>query len=94
MYADIGTITWPQGTPFEFTFNTWGIAPSPFPRSDPFRHGKAVYYAVATQKAIHAYRTIYGRTKPLVVLEIGSGTGAGASFFVKSNFARFTLLRA
>ena len=71
-YADVGTVTWSGGKPFEFTFNTWGIAPSPYPPSDPFRHGKASYHWLVMQKAVAAYRAKLGR--PITVVEIGSGS--------------------
>merc|ERR1712166_1396999 len=43
LYANVGTVQSDLGVPYEFTFNTWGISPSPYPREDPQRHGKAAY---------------------------------------------------
>merc|ERR1719440_15620 len=40
LYASTGVVTSDKGVPYQFTFNTWGFSPSPFPEDDPQRHGK------------------------------------------------------
>ena len=60
----------------EFTFNTWGFAPSPYPEEDPQRHGKAAYAGLVTQPAALEYKKKLGDT-PLEIVEIGCGTAAG-----------------
>jgi ubiquinone/menaquinone biosynthesis C-methylase UbiE len=77
-YADAGTVTSDLGVPYEFTFNTWGTAPTPGYDSDPQRFGKAAYAALATQPPVAAYQREHG-VKHLSIVEIGSGTGAGAN---------------
>ena len=66
----------------EFPFNTWGIAPSPYPETDPQRHGKAAYAALATQPAAMEYKKKLGKN-PLQIVEIGCGTGAGANLITR-----------
>jgi SAM-dependent methyltransferase len=78
----MGTVPSDKGKPYEVTFNTWGYAwptswrDNPVSNEDPQRFGK------------HAYTGLYefGPVKDLVkerggkvhVVEMGSGTGAGA----------------
>jgi ubiquinone/menaquinone biosynthesis C-methylase UbiE len=82
MYKNAGNITSPHGVKYQFTFNTWGIAPSPYPEEDPQRHGKAAYRALLTQPAALAYKAALGDT-PLEIVEIGCGTGAGANLITR-----------
>ena len=86
-YASIGTVKSDKGVPYEFTFNTWGVAPTPgFPDDDPQRFGKAAYAGLAQTPAVSAYITARHGTghlpsplgKGLKIVEVGSGTGAGA----------------
>lgn len=84
-------LSW-QGSDYQFTFNTWGIAPNaqndpegiakPYPESDPQRHGKAAYAALATQPPALAYTEALG-DRPLRIVEIGCGTGAGANLITR-----------
>jgi SAM-dependent methyltransferase len=79
-YADAGEVPSDLGVNYEFTFNTWGTSPAPAHlMSDPQRFGKAAYAALASQAAVAAYQREQG-VKHLRVVEIGSGTGAGAHF--------------
>ena len=81
LYANVGTVTSDLGVPYEFTFNTWGIAPSPYPKEDPQRHGKAAYAALVTQPPAVEYAEKLG--KPLEIMEIGCGTAAGANLITR-----------
>jgi len=77
MYANAGTVISDLGVPYEFTFNTWGIAPSPYGPEEPQRHGKAAYRGLVELPAAKAYLAKNGDTPKIV--EIGCGTGAGAN---------------
>ena len=81
-YADAGMVLSDRGVPYEFTFNTWGVAPSPYPDDDPQRFGKAAYAGLATLAPVGEYRRAVGRH--LHIIEIGSGTGAGANLIASS----------
>jgi len=81
MYKNSPDIISPHGVKYQFTFNTWGIAPSPYPVEDPQRHGKAAYAALVTQPAAMEYAEKLG--KPLEIMEIGCGTGAGANLITR-----------
>ena len=85
MYKDAGTVKSERGIEYEFTFNTWGVEPEPGERAyfrddDPQLYGKAAYAGLASLPAIAEYRKERGgKAYPLNILEIGSGTGAGAN---------------
>jgi SAM-dependent methyltransferase len=74
-------VTSDRGVPYEFTFNTWGIAPSPYPEDDPQRHGKAAYAGLVHLDAAKAYVQKHG--EELTIVEIGCGTGAGANLITR-----------
>jgi len=94
LYASAGTVKSDKGVDYEFTFNTWGVSPTPgFPDTDPQRFGKAAYAGLAQTPAVakyieakHAKRGLNGGAarfgaplgSGLTILEVGSGTGAGA----------------
>ena len=94
LYASAGTVKSDKGVDYEFTFNTWGVSPTPgFPDNDPQRFGKAAYAGLAQTPAVaayikakHAKRGLNGGAarfgaplgSGLTILEVGSGTGAGA----------------
>ena len=96
LYASAGTVQSDKGVDYEFTFNTWGVSPTPgFPDNDPQRFGKAAYAGLAQTPAVaayikakHAKRGLNGGAgnspfgaplgSGLTILEVGSGTGAGA----------------
>lgn len=87
MYKNAGELTSNHGVKYQFTFNTWGIAPSenefvPFPEKDPERHGKNAYRNLVTQPAAMAYKEKLGDT-PLQIVEIGCGTAAGANLVTR-----------
>jgi len=82
MYKTAGNITSPHGVEYQFTFNTWGIAPAPYPVEDPQRHGKAAYRALVTQPFALKYKEALG-DEPLQIVEIGCGTGAGANLITR-----------
>ena len=88
-YAAIGTVKSEKGIPYEFTFNTWGVSPTPgFSDDDPQRFGKAAYAGLAQNPATNSYiaaRRLQRRLSSagpsgagLTIVEVGSGTGAGA----------------
>merc|ERR1711988_1722782 len=77
MYKNLGKLNH-KGKDYQFTFNTWGIAPSPYPESDPERHGKIAYAALASQAPVFEYIKKNNIKNPEFV-EVGCGTGAGAS---------------
>jgi len=100
IYRDAGEVVSEKGVPYEFTFNTWGITPGPndkrfYEANDPQLYGKAAYSGLATLPAVHEYRMEHGGNQyPLQILEIGSGTGAGANLIssrILKN-ARYTAL--
>lgn len=81
-------LTSEHGVSYMFTFNTWGIAPSPYPKEDPQRHGKAAYRALVTQQPALDYikkNNLEGKDakRKLEILEIGCGTGAGANLITR-----------
>ena len=64
LYRQVGTVKDEHGTPYEFTFNTWGYAwpkawgPAPFPESEPQRFGKNAYTGLYHFDAIQKVRQI------------------------------------
>jgi SAM-dependent methyltransferase len=70
-----------KGVPYQFTFNTWGFAPSQFPETDPQRHGKAAYAGLVQFPVVKDYlATVTDAPK---IVEIGCGTGAGANLITR-----------
>merc|ERR1712187_484904 len=80
LYASTGVVTSDKGVPYQFTFNTWGFSPSPFPDDDPQRHGKAAYAGLFDATQVQAY--LKSVETPRIV-EIDSGTGAGANLITR-----------
>jgi hypothetical protein len=70
-----------EGVDYQFTFNTWGIAPSPYPPEDPQRHGKAAYAGLVNFPEVKEYMKKNGDAPKIV--EIGCGTGAGANLITR-----------
>ena len=84
LYKNTGIVTSNLGVPYQFTFNTWGIAPSPYPVEDPQRHGKAAYAGLVTQPPAMEYaENLKNEGKRLKIVEIGCGTGAGANLITR-----------
>lgn len=77
-YRNAGIVEDPSGTPYRFTFNTWGLSnvgDKPFGPEYPQRHGMGAYHSLASMDSVKAYVA----AKPNAhFLEIGCGTGAGA----------------
>jgi len=83
MYKNAPTLVSNHGVEYQFTFNTWGIAPSPYSEKDPQRHGKAAYAALVTQPPVMEYlKTLPKDHRPQIV-EVGCGTGAGANLITR-----------
>ena len=82
MYKNAGNLTSPHGVKYQFTFNTWGFAPSPYPVEDPERFGKAAYSGLVVQPPALEYKKALGET-PLQIVEIGCGTAAGANLITR-----------
>jgi len=81
MYKNTGKVKSNLGVEYQFTFNTWGIAPSPYPVEEPQRHGMAAYAGLATQPPAKEYgEKMDGKLK---IVEIGCGTGAGANLITR-----------
>jgi len=74
-YALLGNTTF-EGIEYEFTFNTWGVAPSKF-GNDPQAFGKEAYRRLTDFAALK--EMISKLDRPVRFLELGSGTGAGAN---------------
>jgi len=79
MYKNAPKLVSNHGVEYQFTFNTWGIAPSPYPETDPQRHGKAAYAALVTQPPVLEYIKNMPEGQNLKIAEVGCGTGAGAN---------------
>jgi SAM-dependent methyltransferase len=83
LYRSIGEVPSANGTPYEFTFNTWGYAwperwgPCPNRPSDPQIFGQNAYAGLFHFAAAKQY--VEERTGKVHVIEMGCGTGAGAS---------------
>jgi len=83
MYMNAPHLVSNHGVTYQFTFNTWGIAPSPFPETEPQRHGKAAYAALVTQPPIMEYIKNLSTGQKLQIAEVGCGTGAGANVITR-----------
>jgi SAM-dependent methyltransferase len=81
LYGNVGTVKSNLGVPYEFTFNTWGFAPSPYPVEDPQRHGKAAYSGLVNFPEVKKY--LKDVTDAPKIVEIGCGTGAGANLITR-----------
>jgi SAM-dependent methyltransferase len=92
MYANAGTVISDRGVPYQFTFNTWGIAPAEgtppegdgfrwYPETDPQRHGKAGYTGLVRFPEVIDY--LENVTDAPTIVEVGSGTGAGANLITR-----------
>jgi precorrin-6B methylase 2 len=83
MYRTVGNVNDAAGKPYEFTFNTWGYAwpkgwgKAPFDEREPQRFGKNAYTGLFHFDAAKKY--IKERKGRVHVVEMGCGTGAGAS---------------
>jgi SAM-dependent methyltransferase len=81
LYRSMGEVKAEDGTPYEFTFNTWGYA---WPKSwgpapngnDPQRFGRNAYSGLFHFDAVKKY--VAARKGKVHVVEMGCGTGAGA----------------
>eukprot|EP00931_Biecheleriopsis_adriatica_P122517 TRINITY_DN97514_c0_g1_i1.p1 TRINITY_DN97514_c0_g1~~TRINITY_DN97514_c0_g1_i1.p1 ORF type:complete len:316 (+),score=54.25 TRINITY_DN97514_c0_g1_i1:81-1028(+) len=83
MYMNAPNLISEHGVRYQFTFNTWGFAPSPYPETDPQRHGKAAYAALVTQPPIMEYIKNIPAGQRLRIAEVGCGTGAGANLITR-----------
>lgn len=85
LYTNIGKVQYENYT-FEFVFNTWGIAPSEVGEDDPQRHGKTSYGWFNHSEELQEY--VANRDGQVQIVEIGCGTGAGASHLSTSVFPK------
>jgi ubiquinone/menaquinone biosynthesis C-methylase UbiE len=83
MYRNAPELISNHGVKYQFTFNTWGIAPSPYPEKDPQRHGKAAYAGLVTQPPVMDYIKSLPEGQKLQIVEVGCGTGAGANLITR-----------
>jgi len=83
MYRNAPELVSNHGVRYQFTFNTWGISPSPYPETDPQRHGKAAYAALVTQPPVQEYVKKLPAGQKVQIAEIGCGTGAGANLITR-----------
>merc|ERR1719272_1378705 len=101
LYANVGQINSADNQTFEFTFNTWGIAPtgfdekdlqlqgiapSGFGEEDPQRHGKSSYGYFVNSPDLQQYvEKLDGKVQ---IVEIGCGTGGGANHLSEKVFPK------
>jgi SAM-dependent methyltransferase len=83
LYKNAGDIVSDHGVMYQFTFNTWGFAPSAYPEEDPERYGKTAYAGLVTQPAAKAYMKKLPAGQKVEIVEIGCGTGAGANLITR-----------
>lgn len=90
MYKNSPELVSEHGVKYQFTFNTWGIAPSdamrfePYPETEPQRHGRQAYRGLVVQQPVLDYlATLPKDSKPQIV-EVGCGTGAGADHITRN----------
>lgn len=94
MYRQVGTVKSDLGTPYEFTFNTWGYAwpeawgEAPSGREDPQRFGRNAYTGLMHFDAIKELAA--ERDGRVHVVEMGCGTGAGADHICTSVLPKCT----
>ena len=88
LYRSVGVVENEHGTPYEFTFNTWGYAwptawgPAPTADSDPERFGKNAYTGLFAFPQVKEY--VAKKNGKVHVVEMGCGTGAGANQICKN----------
>ncbi|MFK7987909.1 MAG: class I SAM-dependent methyltransferase [Sandaracinaceae bacterium] len=94
MYRQVGTVKDEHGTPYEFTFNTWGYAwpegwgPPPSGPRDPQRFGRNAYTGLFHFDEVQKY--VADRDGFVHIVEMGCGTGAGADHICESVFPKCT----
>lgn len=94
LYRSVGDVKNEHGTPYEFTFNTWGYAwpkawgAPPSGPSDPQRFGRNAYTGLYHFDAIK--KLVAKRDGLVHVVEMGCGTGAGADHVCESVLPRCT----
>jgi ubiquinone/menaquinone biosynthesis C-methylase UbiE len=94
LYRSVGTVKSDLGTPYEFTFNTWGYVwpaawgKAPSGPDDPQRFGRNAYTGLYHFDRI---QKLVAEKKGLVhVVEMGCGTGAGADHVCTSVLPKCT----
>lgn len=94
LYRSMGVVHGAAGEPYELTFNTWGYAwpagwgECPNPTNDPQKFGKNAYTGLYEFAALKDY--VRARKGCVHVVELGSGTGAGAHHVCKNVLPRCT----
>ena len=94
LYRSVGTVKSDLGTPYEFTFNTWGYTwptawgKAPSGPEDPQRFGRNAYTGLYHFDAI---KKLAAAKNGLVhIVEMGCGTGAGADHVCTSVLPKCT----
>jgi len=94
LYRSVGNVKSDLGTPYEFTFNTWGYAwpatwgKAPSGPDDPQRFGRNAYTGLYHFDAIKKLASERGGRVHIV--EMGCGTGAGADHTCQSTLPSCT----
>lgn len=90
MYKNSPQLVSEHNVTYQFTFNTWGIAPSdamqfePLPETEPQRHGRQAYAQLVLQPPILEYIKTLPEGQKLQIVEVGCGTGAGANHITRN----------
>eukprot|EP00929_Paragymnodinium_shiwhaense_P091376 TRINITY_DN5134_c0_g1_i4.p1 TRINITY_DN5134_c0_g1~~TRINITY_DN5134_c0_g1_i4.p1 ORF type:complete len:406 (+),score=120.11 TRINITY_DN5134_c0_g1_i4:89-1306(+) len=89
LYKNSPELVSEHGVKYQFTFNTWGIAPSdamrfePMDPKEPQRHGKQAYKGLVVQQPVLDYLATLPKDQKPQIVEVGCGTGAGANHITR-----------
>eukprot|EP00929_Paragymnodinium_shiwhaense_P068764 TRINITY_DN3464_c0_g1_i11.p1 TRINITY_DN3464_c0_g1~~TRINITY_DN3464_c0_g1_i11.p1 ORF type:complete len:433 (+),score=104.39 TRINITY_DN3464_c0_g1_i11:92-1300(+) len=89
MYKNSPELVSEHNITYQFTFNTWGIAPSeamqfkPLPDTEPQRHGRQAYAQLVLQPPVLEYINALPKDQKVQIVEVGCGTGAGANHITR-----------
>jgi len=90
MYKNSPQLVSEHNVTYQFTFNTWGIAPSdamqfePLPETEPQRHGRQAYAQLVLQPPVLEYIKALPEGQKVQIVEVGCGTGAGANHITRN----------
>ncbi len=94
LYRSVGSVKSDLGTPYEFTFNTWGYTwptawgKAPSGPEDPQRFGRNAYTGLYHFEALK--KMVAAKNGLVHVVEMGCGTGAGADHVCSSVLPKCT----